>query len=41
MNYRSHQKIVVVDGNVIYGWNEPADEYVNLVRGLVSGRIMP
>lgn len=33
MNYRSHQKIIVVDGNVGFtGGMNLADEYVNLVR---------
>ncbi|MBE5960964.1 MAG: cardiolipin synthase [Lachnospiraceae bacterium] len=33
MNYRSHQKIIVVDGNVGYtGGMNLADEYVNLVE---------
>ena len=33
MNYRSHQKIVVVDGNIAYtGGMNLADEYVNLVE---------
>ncbi|MBQ9119517.1 MAG: cardiolipin synthase [Lachnospiraceae bacterium] len=33
MNYRSHQKIVVIDGNIGYtGGMNLADEYVNLVQ---------
>ena len=33
MNYRSHQKIVVIDGNIAYtGGMNLADEYVNLVE---------
>ncbi len=33
MNYRSHQKIIVVDGNVGYtGGMNLADEYVNLIQ---------
>ncbi|MGB8455017.1 MAG: cardiolipin synthase [Anaerocolumna sp.] len=33
MNYRSHQKIIVVDGNIGYtGGMNLADEYVNLVK---------
>lgn len=33
MNYRSHQKIIVVDGNIGYtGGMNLADEYVNLVQ---------
>ncbi len=33
MNYRSHQKIIVIDGNVGYtGGMNLADEYVNLVK---------
>ncbi len=33
MNYRSHQKIIVIDGNIGYtGGMNLADEYVNLVK---------
>jgi cardiolipin synthase A/B len=33
MNYRSHQKIIVIDGNIAYtGGMNLADEYVNLVE---------
>lgn len=35
INYRNHQKIAVIDGNIGYtGGTNIADEYINLARGL-------